>query len=225
MNLRKHLRAPSPDPDPATVGGGDPPPVTPSAPVRPEGLGDQYWDPEKGVKYDALLPILKQHEDYQALIPQKPEDIDWTLPTDLDPDNPNAVYEISKDDPLVAAVTEIALQEKAPKPLLNKLAGAFARVQIAQAKEAMTALKAEEKKLGDKFQERIAGAQAYVESVVGKEKAERFRSSWVTAEQVEIIEALAKKASGPTAADTTNNSPDANAADPQTRARVFFGKN
>lgn len=196
----RRLRSPE-DADPNAGGGGNvSPPAAPPAPTRPDGLPDDYWDEKQGVKFDALLPHLKAHSEYRAQVPAKAEDIDWTLPKDLDPDNPNTVYEIDKNDPLIGDVTKIALEHGATKPFLSALAAVYSRFQIGQIKETRAALQAEEKKLGDKVQERVNGAMAYVAGIVGKEKAERFRNTWVTAEQVEIVEALAKHAAGPTAA-------------------------
>lgn len=219
MNLRRNLKAPRPDePAPEGGGGGNPPPAPPPpapALVRPEGLGDDYWDAEKGVKFDAILPKLQAHDDYSKGVIQKVEDIDWTLPADLEE---GQVYELNKDDPMLAAIGGALVENKASQPLVSALTAAYAKAQIAEVHAAREALRAEEKKLGDKFQDRIAGAFAYVESVVGKEKAERFRNSWVTAEQVEIIEALAAKASGPTAA-----TPEPNAPNSESPGRTFYG--
>lgn len=224
MKFRTHLRTRSPE-EAGDGGAVSPPsPPAPAALTKPEGLPDDYWDAEKGVKVDALLPKLQAHDDYFTKVPAKAEDIDWSLPGDLDPDNKDLVYEVNKDDPLLAEITTAALEHKVSQPALTAFAAAYAKVQIAQAKQAREALQAEEKKLGDKFQERIAGAHRFVESVVGKEKAERFRNTWVTAEQVEIIEAIAAKANGPAAATPESTQPTADAADPKARAKVFFGK-
>lgn len=226
MRLRTHLRFRDDNVDPGGGGGGGGGGnTTPVAPTRPDGLPDDYWDVEKGVKFDALLPQLKAYSDYRAQVPTKAEEIDWTLPANLDPDDTATVYEFDKDDPLLGEVTKLALEHGATKPFLSAIAAAYARQQINATKQARELLKAEEKKLGDKVGERIAGAMAYVAGVVGKEKAERFRNTWVTAEQVEIIEALAKHAAGPAGGgptDPTNSrAPGELPTDERERARLW----
>lgn len=221
MQFRKHLRLRSPEGDVDTGGGAGAGAGAGNgavAPQRPEGLPDDYWDAEKGVKFDALLPQLKSYSDYRASVPTKAEDLDFALPKDIDPDNPNTVYEIDKNDPLVGEVTKVALEHGIPKQAVAALTTVYARQQIEAAKATKAALHAEEKKLGDKFMERVNGAMTYVAGVVGKERAERFRNTWVTAEQVEIIEALAKHAAGP------NGASGADPANPnaESTGRRFF---
>lgn len=220
------LRAPDVDTGDGGGGGGGANNGAPPAPTRPDGLPDEYWDAEKGVRFDAILPRLKEYDDLRSSIATKPEDFDWTLPANLDPDNPDVVYEVDKNDPFLGEVTKLALEHKAPKGLMNALAGAFARREIAQFKEAQKLLTEETKKLGEKAQERIAGAQKFVADIVGAEKAERFRQSWVTAEQVEIIEAIAAKLRGPNptnSGDPPNSDPKQLPTDERERARVWFG--
>lgn len=201
-------------------GGGNTPPVDPNAPVkatRPEELPEDLWDTEAGsVKIDALIPRIKEQSEFQASLIGKPEDIDWTLPADLDPDAKDVVYEINKDDPMVQAFAPELVG--IPKAKANGLIAAMARFQLNEAKAVKEAIVAEEKKLGEKFQERIAGARAFVESVVGKDKADRFRNTWVSAEQVEIIEALAKHASGPRPAPL-----EGGGGEETNKGRVFYG--
>ena len=171
----------------------------PQIAARPDGFPEEFWDAEKGVvKFDALTPKLQEHAASQAGLIQKPEDIDWSLPTDLDPDNKDFVFEVNKDDPMVAALAPELVG--LPQAKVSSLVAAMARFQLGQAKEARDLIKAEEGKLGEKFMERITGAQAFVESIVGKEKAAAFRNTWVTAAQVEVMEAIAKHAAGPTPA-------------------------
>lgn len=228
MHVRQHLRLKDADPGSEPGGPGAPasPPAPPAPPAltKPEGLADEYWDAQSGVKFDALLPIVEQHNKRAETLITKPEDIDWDLGA-IDPDSPDTIYEVDKDDPLLAEVSKIAVEEGASKPFMSRLAKAYAAFEVTKAKEMRAALVAEEAKLGDKVQERIAGAQAYVAGVVGKEKAERFRNTWVTAEQVEIIEALAKQAAGPTPADpNTQNgrAPGELPSDERERAKIWF---
>ncbi len=206
--------------------GGTPPQVA----ARPDALPEEFWDAEKGtVKLDALTPKLAEYQklaEAQAGAIAKPEDIDWTLPADLDPDNKDAVFEVNKDDPMVQALapTLVGL----PQAKVSELVGAMARFQMQELKAVRASLAAEEKKLGDKYQERIAGAEAFVEKAMvaagkdaksAKELASRFRNSWVTAEQVEVIELLAKYAGGPQAGAANNGA----GQQPENKGRLFYG--
>lgn len=225
MRFQKHLRLRSADGDPSDPdnpggggGGADPAPkddATPQIAQRPENFPEEYWDAEKGaVKFDALAPKLQE----LAAAPKgvaKPEEIDWTLPADLDPDNKDTIYEINKDDPMIAALAPSMVG--LPQAKITELTAAFARYQINELKQTREAIKAEEAKLGEKYMERVAGAQAYVEKIVGKEKAARFRNTWTTAEQVEMIEAMAKHASGPDAAHGENG-----AGNQESKGRTFY---
>lgn len=200
-------------------GGNTPPVVDQNAPVkatRPDELPEDLWDTEAGsVKMDALIPRIKEQTEFQTSLIGKPEDIDWTLPADLDPDAKDVVFEINQEDPMVQAFAPELVG--IPKAQASKLITAMARFQLTEAKAIKEAIVGEEKKLGEKHMERIAGAQSYIESVVGKEKAERFRNTWVTAEQVEIIEALAKHASGPRPAPLNGGGEEGS-----NKGRVFY---
>lgn len=222
MQFQKHLRLRNADGDPANPdnpgsGGAGAPaePAKPEIAARPEGFPEDYWDAEKGaVKFDALTPKLQE----LALKPAgvaKPEEIDWTLPADIDPDSKDTVYEINKDDPLVQSLAPVMVG--LPQNKITELTTAFARFQINELKATREAIKAEEQKLGEKYQERVAGAQAFIEKVVGKEKAARFRNTWTTAEQVEVVEALAKYAGGPEAAKGENG-----AGNQESKGRTFY---
>lgn len=203
---------------PGGEGGGAGTPSVASKPARPDELPEDLWDAEAGsVKMDALLPRIKAQGEFEASLIGKPEDIDWALPADLDPDAKDVVYEINTDDPMVKAFAPELVG--VPKATASKLITAMARFQLQEAKAAKAAIQAEEKKLGEKYTDRITGAQAYVESVVGKEKAARFRNTWVTAEQVEIIEALAKHASGPRPAPIN----EGGGGTETNKGRVFYG--
>jgi len=196
--------------DPLDEGAG------PTAPVRPDGLPDDYWDAKTGVKFDALLPQLKAYSDLKSSYVAKPEDIDWSLPEDLDPD-PDAAWVINRDDPMLGAISKVFVEHKATQPMISAVAGAYAAQHVAQFKAAKAALDGERKKLGNKWQERHDAAKAFVTRAVGEKRAEAFSTTWVTAEQVEIIEALAKLAAGPGAAPITTVTP----AD-GSPGRVFF---
>lgn len=220
------LRAPDDDPaspDNGGGGAGEPAPVitdpvkdTPAIAARPENLPEEFWDTEKGaVKTDAVAAKLQEFQAAQAGLVAKPEDIDWTLPADLDPDAKDTVFEINKDDPMVSALAPVLAG--LPQAKITALVTAFAKYQVEDLKGVKAALQAEEQKLGEKYLDRINGAKAFIEKVVGKEKADRFRNTWVTAEQVEVIEALAKYAGGPQAA-----SPIPGAENQETRGRTFF---
>lgn len=220
MRFQKHLRLRNADGDPANPdnpgsgGAGDPAPK-PEIATRPEGFPEDYWDAEKGaVKFDALTPKLQELAS-QPVGVAKPEEIDWTLPEGIDPDSKDTIYEINKDDPLVQSLAPLMVG--LPQAKITELTAAFARFQINELKATREALKAEEQKLGEKYQERVAGAQAFIEKVVGKEKAARFRNTWTTAEQVEVVEALAKYAGGPEAAKGENG-----AGHQESKGRMFY---
>lgn len=209
------------NPDNPGGGGGSNTP-----PARPDELPEEFWDAEKGVvKVDALVPKLKEYQSLTEGVIQKPEEVDWTLPNDLDPDNKDTVFEVNKDDPMVQAFAPLLVGLKKEKA--NELIVGMARYQLAELKQAREAIRAEEKKLGDKYMERIQGAQAFIEKALtstgknaddAKKIAEAFRNTWVTAQQVEVIEALAKYASGPQPARAENGAGQSE----QNKGRVFY---
>lgn len=187
-------------------------------PQRPENFPEAFWDAEKGaVKFEALTPKLTEYgkveTDYTALKTQvesapkavgAADKIDWTLPKDLDPSAPDVVYEINKDDAMVKEFSPVLAE--LPQPVISKLVTAMAKYQLNLRTAAREKVGAEEKLLGDKYGERIAGAQAFVEKALtaggmdatkAKERALNARNSWFTAEQIETIESLAKYAAGP----------------------------
>lgn len=231
------LRSPEDDPanpdNPGGGGGGNDPAVdpnktdgnTPALAQRPDDFPEDLWDAEKGApKLDAVAGKLKEYataaEANQGVA--KVEDIDWSLPADLDPDTKDAVFEVNQDDPMVQAIAPELVG--LPQERISKLVASMARFQIAEAKQFKAAVQAEEKKLGDKFMERITGAQSFVELALtaagkkdAKELAQRFRNTWVTAEQVEVIEALAKHANGPGVAN-----PDPKTTTPENKGRTFY---
>ncbi|TXH12889.1 MAG: hypothetical protein E6R03_12180 [Hyphomicrobiaceae bacterium] len=201
---------------------------------RPEGLPDDYWDAEKNsLRMDAILPRLgpaqrpealpeaywnaeKGELNFDALGPRlaagvsKVDEIDWTLPGDLDPSNPDVVWEISKDDPMVKAMGEVFAAQGLQQSAITALTTAYAKHSLSQMTEMRNALTAEAAKLGPKSAERVSGAQKFVEDTLvraagtdpkaiaaAKQRAENFRNTWTTAEQVEVVEALIKAASAP----------------------------
>lgn len=225
MKLRhQFLRLRGPEADLGEGGGagggtGGTPPAAVATPQRPDGLADEFWDDKAGVKWDAIQGQLKEYSDLRGTFVQKPEEIDWSLPNDLDPDNPDIAWEINKDDPMLKGISEVLVQNKASQGLVSGLAKAYAAQQVAQYKEAKAALEGERKKLGDKWQERHDAAKAFVAKAVGEKRAEAFATTWVTAEQVEIIEALAKLAAGPSApAGVQTTTPES-----ESKGRVFYG--
>lgn len=203
-------------------GGASP---APAKPERPADLPEEFWDGEAGsVKIDALVPKLKEYQSLTAGIVQKPEEIDWTLPNDLDPDAKDTVFEVNKDDPMVQALGPVLVG--LPQSKISELTAAMARFQLSEAKAAREAIKAEEAKLGEKFMERVTGAQSFIEKALtasgksatqAKEISQRFRNTWVTAEQVEVIELLAKYAGGPQPARQ-----EGNAGQTENKGRTFY---
>lgn len=214
-------------------GGGGGAPADDSSPVkaeRPTDLPEDFWDADKGeVKFAEIGAKLNEYKTAAEGAPkgvEKPEDIDFSLPADLDPEAKDTVFEVNRDDPLVQAITPALVG--LPQEKITALVGEFAKFQIAQEKQIRTAIAAEEKKLGDKFMDRIAGVQSFIEQVAiknGKSAADakalalRTRQTWVTAEQVELFELLAKHAGGPQPADPNNQGGQETSDNP---GRTFF---
>lgn len=228
MLRRDHRILKSPDADGEGGGGSGGVTDTPQKAERPADLPETFWDAEKGeVKFADLGKKLTEYETQLGALPkgvEKPEEIDFSLPADLDPDNADAVYEVNRDDPMVQAITPALVG--LPQERISGLIGAFAKFQLSQDKQVREAIAAEEKKLGEKFMDRVSGAQAFIEQVASKSGksaadakaiATRMRQTWVTAEQVELIEMIQKFAGGPAPAPS-----DSQKVEETDKGRTFY---
>lgn len=217
MSFRNRLRNHSSHlvrrhPDPPGDGGSvsPPPPPPPAAPVRPDGLGDTYWDAKDGVKWADINAHLTEYSAYTASLPKDEASINWSLGDDpLDPDDKDTVYEVNRDDPMLKAMAPILIQHKASQPLISALTRAFAAHQIAQHKEHVTTIRGEEQKLGEKFKERMDGVEAFVATTLAGNnateaqkqaaaaRAKAFRGQLFTADAVMVLEEMQRQMAGP----------------------------
>lgn len=171
--------------------------------VRPEGLGDEFWDDATGLKVGDLASAyrdLKAASDARlADVPAADAAYDLALPADFKVPEGFEV-EIKTDDPLWADFQSIARDAGLPKGEFSKFIGAFAKYQIAAQQADVDAYVAEMSKLGENATPRRDAADAWLKANLKAEQASALGGAVLTAAGIQAIEALIGLKSGPTAA-------------------------
>lgn len=174
-----------------------------TAPVRPEGLPDEFWDDATGVKtgdvWAALRDLKAANEAKAADLPGEGESYDLSLPADLG--LPAGVdVEIAADDPLWADFQSIAREAGVGKAHFQKFVGAMAKYQAAAQEADVAAFVAEKTALGANADARIKAAESYLAANLSAKQSEALGRALITADGVQALEALIRLKSGPVAA-------------------------
>jgi hypothetical protein len=174
-----------------------------SAPVRPEGLPDEFWDDATGVKagdvWSALRDLKAAQEAKTADLPKDGEAYDLALPADLVlPEGAEVV--INKDDPLWADFQAIARESGVGKAGFQKFVGAFAKYQAAAQVADVETYTAEMGKLGANAVARRDSAANYLKANLSTAQAEALGGALISADGIAALETIIRLKSGPVAA-------------------------
>lgn len=174
-----------------------------AAPVRPEGLPDEFWDDATGVKagdvWSALRDLKAAQAEKAADLPADGEAYDLALPADLA--LPEGItIEIDKDDPLWADFQSIARESGVGKTQFQQFVGAFAKYQIAAEQAKVDTYVAEMTKLGANAPARRDAATAFLKANLPANQAEALAGSVLSADGIAALETIIKLKSGPVAA-------------------------
>lgn len=184
-----------------------------SAPVRPEGLPDEFWDDATGVKagdvWSALRDLKAEQEARAADLPKDGEAYDLALPADIDLPEGVAV-EIDKDDPLWADFQKIAREAGVPKGKFTEFVGAFAKYQAAAQAADVETYTAEMAKLGANAPQRRDAAANWLKANLPTAQFEALGGALISADGIAALEAIIKLKSGPVAATGVGASAGAN---------------
>ncbi len=206
--------------------------------TRPDGLGDAYWDATKNEpKWADINANLTAHAEYTASVPKDADAIDWSLGNDpLDPEAPDMVYELNREDPRVQAIAPVLVAEGVSQKAISAIARAFAGVELAEHKTLLNNVRAEEAKLGDKHKERVDAVETGVAALLAGQnateaqkqaattKAKALRNQLYTADAVITLEELLRASAGPNPPPPVPPpppGPDNIPADPAERARIW----
>ncbi len=193
---------PDPVPDPAAKPAAESDP-SPSKPVRPEGLADDYWDAEKGVVLDKLLADHKTLAEAKAEADKRaaevPEDITAykaELPEDFKLPEGMKFEPLPEGDPVLTAAREYAKSAGLTPKEFKGLVALQMQSAMAEEKALQEASAAERKKLGDKGQARIDAVTTFLQTRLGNDHANALVPMIFTAKQLEAYEGLIEVAKG-----------------------------
>lgn len=199
------------EPNPTPNDGGPPPPAPPAPPAgdppappadpaaagpafRPEGVPDEFWDAESGLKtgeMTAALTAAKQRaaelEELRGAVPEAAEGYELALPDDFTVEDGFTV-DLDPKDPTLNAAREAAMASGMTVPEWRKALKVHAALQIADQKAARDAAGAELIKLGDRAKDRIEAAKNWVGATFPKPMAEYLLSTPFAAAQIEAFE-------------------------------------
>lgn len=158
------------------------------------------WEPEKGVKFDALKErfdklseIEKAAEARKADVPEKADDYAFAAPADLKlPDG----FQIAQDDIRWPALREMAKAEGWTKAEFQQRATELVKLDAMHQQHQMQMLKqatdARDKALGDKAQQRIDSLTTWVKGLLGDDIGGNMAFMFVTPEIVKGMETIQK---------------------------------
>ncbi len=163
--------------------------------VRPEGIPDEFWDPQTGVKATDLLvayqDLKAQTEAAKADLPADATGYELKLSEGVKVPEGFKV-EINAEDPFFADVTKELHGLGIGQAGVQKLVDAYARAQIAEQEQAVEAYTAEKGKLGERADARIQAIQQWVTANLPKDQAAAVIGSIYNAAQVQAFERIIK---------------------------------
>lgn len=178
-------------------------PAASSAPARPDGIPDAYWDDANGVKpeaYTRLAELEAAAADRAQGVPESADNYELALPEPVVGLDGKPVA-FDAEDPLVKALLPAFHEAGVPQAAFGKILQAYAAQEVADAKaehEATEAfVAAEQVKLGAEHAKRTAAIHSAVTAAIGAEGAEAIRTQMRSAEAVIALETLVSKLQGP----------------------------
>lgn len=187
----------------AAASSGDPSSQA-TSPTKPEWVGEEFWDAEKGLRVDELgksyaelAEFRKAAAEREAALPSKPEDYKFEIPAELIPEGLDASkVGIDTDSPLYKGIVETFAANKVPADVAQKAFEVFARDQLAMQKALVEAAAAERKKLGDSAPARVDAIAAWAKAQLGEDDAKAILGSLAKADTVRLWERVMKIAGG-----------------------------
>jgi hypothetical protein len=184
-------------------------PQTPAAdaPVRPAELADKafdaYFDPQKGVKFDAFakdfndLRAHKAQTDLAAAtVPTDVNGYNGTIPDTIDwPKTAKGEvvkFAIADDDPALAEFKKFALESKMPQEQFTKTISLYARMRASEDAMIANARVEQQGKLGANGPARVDAVSTFLSAKLGSERGAALMDRLVLADDVAAMEDLIK---------------------------------
>lgn len=196
--------APSPGatpPDPTPTPAPEPAPA-PTAVTRPEGIPDEYWDDEAGVKHTDMLAKMNELTAFKsevdsrsASLPENADGYEVKLPDDFKlPEGfelpEGEEFNINSDDPRVAMAREFAFANNMDQKGFESLLALGAQADIQEQADFNAKIKTEAESLGGRHKDRINAVTSWLNAKLGDQLGSALSSKLYTADQVKAYEAL-----------------------------------
>jgi hypothetical protein len=172
--------------------------------MRPEGLPDQFWDKDAGLRTPDLIKSWNELSAFQAQhaktfenFPEKPEDAGkfYTLPEQLLPEGMTLPEGLTfePDQQLLEAALPIAHKHKLAPEAFQDLVRGYNAMELARHTEAQKQFTEDGKKLGANAERRRQAVSEGLKAIVGPEKAQFVDANAITSGAVEFFEAILSK--------------------------------
>jgi hypothetical protein len=196
--------------EPPAPASAAPAPAAPAAasptadkPARPDWVGEQFWDADKGeikgpdlkTAFDELTAFKAGEESKRAAAPEKPEGYELKLPEGLD-FGEGVTFQLDEADPMFAFGRSVAHELGLDQPGFEKLVGSYAKMQVEQAKADGEVFKAQLEQLGPKGAERQKAVETWISAKLGPDAATLFGGITKFKAGVETLEKVMRLASG-----------------------------
>jgi len=136
-----------------------------NAPVRPEGLPDEFWDDAKGLKgadlFAAYRDLKTQTDTARADVPEAADGYELAVSDAVEVPE-GFVIDTDKDSPFFKEFAAAAHEAGMPKAAVQKMVDASARQQIAAQETVVTDYADQMSGLGDRAKERTEAAKNWV---------------------------------------------------------------
>lgn len=178
-----------------------------TSPVRPAELADKafdaYFDPQKGVRFDALAKDFNdlraskaQHDLAMATVPKDVAGYNATIPDNIDwPKTAKGEvvkFEIPDDDPALAEFKKFAFENKWPQEQMTKTLSLYARMRAGEEAMVANARAAEQGKLGANGPARVDAVSTFLTAKLGTDKGKALMDRLVLSTDIEAMEDLVK---------------------------------
>lgn len=166
-----------------------------TAPTRPSGLPDSFWDAATGIKpefwshYTENATKLAAEEIRRNTLPKTAAEVKVELPKDFKlPEGFD--WKFNSEAPEYKWLQETAVQEGWTQDQVTKLVGKYAEMQVGSQASYEAAKKAELDKLGANATPRVTAIDTWVRGTFGEDVAKHIRSAMYSAGVVESLEKI-----------------------------------
>lgn len=180
-------------------------PVEAGAPVRPEGVADEFWDPASGLKVTDLIAKygeatgkLAEFDAAKAELPATADDYKLDLPADFKAPEGMDLH-LDADSEEVKGFRAVAKDMGLSQGQFTQLLGLEARMRVQMAEDTKTSttefVTAQKKELGANADARIEAARNWLASKIGADDAAHIFTALPFAKQIVALEKLQAAAS------------------------------